>query len=87
MTIVETPNTADFVQRRFITDLAPQRVGGVRRVDNHAAGAHDVRGLAYQSWLWIVRVNLKKLAHACRLNTPLPVLIYNAPPRTTGSLF
>lgn len=58
--LAQAPNPLDGV---FIANLAAQRVGRVGRVNHHATLADDLDGLFYQARLWVLRMNLEKLAH------------------------
>ena len=56
-------DAADAIQRILVADVAAERVTGIRRIDDHPAVAHDLRGTANQSQLRILGMKLEILAH------------------------
>lgn len=63
--VVELTQATNALYRILVTDHAAQRIGGVGRIDHHAAATNDFHGLFYQACLRVFRVNLEKLTHTC----------------------
>ncbi|MNI57749.1 hypothetical protein D3C73_1128310 [compost metagenome] len=61
--LVQTAQTPNPLDRCLVTDLAPQCVGRVGRIDDHTALTDDFHRLANQPRLGVLRMNLEKLAH------------------------
>ncbi|MNH27809.1 hypothetical protein D3C79_879350 [compost metagenome] len=61
--LVQPAQATHPLNRRLVTHLAAQRVGRVGRIHHHATLADDLDGLFYQARLWVLRMNLEKLAH------------------------
>ena len=63
MSLVDLAQLADAGGRRCVSDTAPERVGGVGGVGDHAACPHDVRGEPDESRLRMCRMDLETLGH------------------------
>ena len=59
---VQATDLADPVQRRFITDMAAERISGVGGIHHQAASGDDIRGLLQQPLLGMSGVDGKILA-------------------------
>ena len=60
---VGVADAPDAIQRVLVADVAAERVAGIRRIHDHPAVPHDLRGAADQAQLRIVGMKLEILAH------------------------
>ncbi len=63
MQLVEASNRPDPIERGLVADVATERIRRVGRIHDHAAAAHDVRGLREQPTLRMRLMHGKVLAH------------------------
>src|SRR5471032_1481382 len=61
--VVDATDAAQALDSRLIVQMADQRVAGIGRYGDDAAGVDDLRRLLDQARLRIDRVDLEKLAH------------------------
>lgn len=54
-------NASDALERVLVTDVAAERVTGIRRVGDDTPGAHDFGSLAYEPLLRIFRMEFEAL--------------------------
>src|SRR5450830_354463 len=64
MFVIDAANAAYAFHSLLVIKLTNQRIAGISRQGDNAATEDDLRGLLDQPQLWIVGMNLKKLAHA-----------------------
>src|SRR5690606_214007 len=60
---LDPPQRSDPVERLLVRELAPQRVRGISRIDDHAALPQNSRGLLEKPALRVDGMHLEKLGH------------------------
>lgn len=59
MAIRQLADATDALHRPFILNFTAQRVARIGWVDNNAAFADDLHGLINQTWLGVIRMDIK----------------------------
>src|SRR5699024_11458278 len=63
VTVRQLANTTNTLHRVFIFNFTAERIAGISWINNHPAFTHDLHRLVDQTLLWVIRMNIKKLAH------------------------
>ena len=63
MFIIQFSDTADFIQRLFITNMAGNCIGRIRRISNDPSLANNINRPVNQAFLRTLRMNLEILGH------------------------
>ena len=90
MLVVDAADAAQALDRMLVVEMAHQRVAGIGRQGDDAAGMDDLRGLLDQAQLRIVWMQLEKLAHGGKRKRRQPkaaVVLLTSGLRTTANLF
>ena len=71
MVISQSTDPPDALHGLLVSQLTAQRISRIRGIHHDTATLNDVNRLLYQTSLWCLGVDGKKLAHSCS-QTPMP---------------
>ena len=63
MLFIDMSNPSQAGQRVLVTNMAAQRITGIRRLYNHTTAMNNINGLLDQTQLWMRGVYFQVLTH------------------------